>query len=263
MAGIIDAIFGQTGTTAKTTTDIITEFSVAIAQKTVNECVTTATQEQVVGANWVRGDVVISDVLMRQNVSIDSSCVFSAEKQAKIQTDVANKIAQFAAAQGQAVLSLFGKTQSEAATNIRSAFKNSYSQSEIQRSVALTSQKQGFDFGVVGGSFIMNNVTMEQSARIVAEGIMTSSSYAEVINKVGTAIDQETKAEEKNPLNFIKDIFQGMSTTTAIIVGAIALVIIIMISMPAIIIFAIKSKDTMGGEMPGAEISEKIAEFYE
>jgi lipopolysaccharide/colanic/teichoic acid biosynthesis glycosyltransferase len=100
---------------------------------------------------------------------------------------------------------------------------------------------------------------MEQSAKLVLKSVLTSTQYNATLSDVAAKIDQATKAQSENPLNFITDIFKNMTWTTAAIMGGIVLAIILVIAAPFILIsIAAKSGgaalSTMGGSAAAAVI---------
>ena len=198
------------GTQSRSTTDILNEMAINVSMDSIMSCTSVATQQQLIELENIEGNVVISDVSMKQGASIDMSCVMKSEKQNQIATDVANAIAQHAESKGQAALSALGNTKSIASANIKTEIQqNITANTEVEMSAHIE-QIQKIGVANVSGSVVIKNVSMEQSAEIVARALMQSSAYSSVINESATKIDQVTQSEEENPIAGIIDSVGGV-----------------------------------------------------
>lgn len=221
------------GTTSKSTFQQLTDISTDVTTKTIMSCSTAATQNQMISLQNVKGDVNISGVNMNQGASINMSCIMSTDMQSQISTQVAAAIAQTAESKGQAVLSALGRTKSEAQTNIQTMIRNNITnvtQSDISASI---SQSQSITAANVGGNVVIANVSMEQSAKIVAQALMSTSAYQVAINDSATKMDQSSKSTEENPVaGIIKSIGSAISSVMSapiMIIGGIILFIVLII----------------------------------
>jgi hypothetical protein len=181
---------GQGGSKSRTTADILNEISVNAVQRTISDCVGSATQQQIISADYVAGDVNLSNLNFTQNASVRTDCVLSSQKQNEIKQTIAATIAQYAQSQGQAVLGILGSSRSDAETRIRNRMSTNITQEDIQRSVASSVQQQKVQFGTIGGDFIMRGATFEQSARIVAQGVVNSQQVNSVIGEIANQLHQ-------------------------------------------------------------------------
>jgi hypothetical protein len=227
MSGGLLGLLGFGGTSSKTTAQVLTEASTQVTADSILSCATVATQEQMIGFYNVQGNVTISNVDMSQGVAVSLSCVMEATKQADIASKVADAIAQTAESKGQAVLSAFGNTRSEASTNIQNQIMSNISANTSQELNVNVSQQQSITAANVGGNVVMTNVTMEQSSSIIAAALMKTSTYSQVINESAAKMDQKSSTEEKNPLADVIKALGGIFTLPIIIIGGIILGIVL------------------------------------
>lgn len=219
------------GTESKTTVDVLNEMSVDVAQKSVGRCTASTTQAQRIKFGYVGGDFVLKDTTMKQEAALNFKCAMSAAKQSEIQGEIANKIAQFAAAKGPAVLGALGSSTAHAAANIKNKFATTVNTSTLQESVTASRQLQEVGATHVAGDVVIANLDMEQGAKVVAEAIISDRQYQSVIQSAATAIDQRSKAVTTNPvadmIGAIGGIFKGM--TAPIVWGLMAFIGFIML----------------------------------
>lgn len=224
------------GVIARSTTEVLSEVAVNVVQRNLQECATNTQQLQEINVEFVAGDVTLSGLNLRQQAAIDAECALQASRQNEIQNEISEVITQELEAQGQGFLSLFGRTRTEAQNTIRQFFTTNITQEDLQRSMTQISQTQRINIAGVSGNVVIENATLDQSARIVAEGIVNTEAYSGAINEISRRIDTTAEAEEENPLSFITDIFQGLTATTGLIIGGIILFIILLIFGPIILI---------------------------
>lgn len=241
------------GVIARSTTDVLTEVAVNVVQRNIQECATNTQQLQEINIEYVAGDINLSGLTLRQQAAIDAECALRASRQNEIQNDVAEAITQELEAQGQGFLSLFGRTRTEAENTIRQFFTTNITQEDLQRTMTQISQIQRINIAGISGNVIIEGATLDQSARIVAEGIVSTEAYSGAINEISRQIDTVAETREENPLGFITDIVQGITGTTGLIIGGIILFIILLIFGPIILIVMSrrrksKKEGTSGGK---------------
>lgn len=214
------------GTTSKTTVDVLTDTSTRVTADSILSCTNVANQEQMLSFHKITGNVTIQNVTLSQGIAVDLKCVMDATKQAEIANKVAEAIAQEAESRGEAVLSLFGRTKSEASSNISTQIKNGVTANTTTEFETTVGQTQKITVANVEGNVVMNNVTAVQGATYVASALMKTSMFSNVLIDSANKIDSKSKTEEKNPIaEIIKSIFQA----PILLLGGILLGIILVI----------------------------------
>jgi hypothetical protein len=218
------------GTQSKTSIAVTNQTAISSITQNIMQCVSTATQNQLIGAGFVGGNVDISNVTLSQGTAINTSCVMQSNVQSSITADLGTALAQAAASAGQAALSAFGNTQSQAASNITNRLNIAISNTNLQQDFNNATQNQNIEFGVVEGNFIMHNVTISQTASVVAQNLLNTQAYSSVVGTVANTIQQSANASEANPIAGIIDAVGGsissVSTPYAIAIGMVALLLI-------------------------------------
>lgn len=214
-------LFGdKMGTQSKSTTDVLTSIALDVAQKNISRCVQAATQEQMIAVENVVGNVEISGVSLKQGMSVNMQCAMSSSMQSDIQSQIANQFTQQAKAEGIALLSALGRTDAEVQTNVRQIFQAHVDQTTLQESVMQALQKQAITVHTVGGSAIISNVTMEQSAEMVATATINSTGYTSAITEIANKVDQSTESKETGPLDtFFTMVKSAISSWIFMLVG--------------------------------------------
>jgi len=212
------------GTKSKTTNEVFTDIAFKVVQRGVSSCVQAATQSQVMEVKRTRGDVHIKGVDMRQSMSVDMKCALSSDMQSRVQAEIINQIQQYADAQGVALLSGLGSTKAEVESRIETIFDTYVEQETIQESVMQNLQEQRLSVEDTRGNVIISNVSMEQSAEIVAEAIMTAAGYSEAIAEIADIVDQTAKAKEEGPLDSLFKMIGGIVNSWVFMIVGIVLV---------------------------------------
>ena len=221
------------GTTSKTTSEVLTDEAVSVSMKTIMSCALSASQSQLIQLNNVKGNVTITGTSFKQGASINMQCLMNASKQADISNAVAASLAQSANASGQAVLSAFGKTQSEATSNIKTMISSSINADTSMQVSTNLSQSQSITASNIGGSVVIANVSLDQSAQATSYALMQSSAYASAINDVANKIDQSSSSKETT---IFGELANAIGTTVEVVLiagvlvsGAVVIFIIFMI----------------------------------
>lgn len=212
------------GTESKTTSAIVNEIAMDVAQESISRCIQSATQEQLIAIEGVSKDVVISGTKMRQGSSVNMQCVLSAEMQADIQSKIAQQIAQMAESKGIALLSALGRTKGEASTVIKQMFSASVKQSTVQETIMQTFQKQAITVANVGGKVVVKDTDMDQTLEMTAKAIISSSGYSKTISDIATAIDQSAATEETGPLDTLFSMIKGVASSWIFMILGIVVV---------------------------------------
>lgn len=220
------------GTQSKSTSDVLTMMGTNIASEVIQNCSSMASQSQLIEMGEVAGDFRLSDATFKQGVSIDMECVMDSSTQNEIANKMAASLAQEASAHGQGVMSALGGSSAEVQSNIATSIQNNISNNTKQETESAIFQEQAIKVGKVGGDVVIENLTMDQSAEVIAKGLMQSSAYNKAIQDTSMAIDQKSAAKNDNWIAGIVGEFTGV--VTWIVVGIVGVLII-----AAIIIFII------------------------
>ena len=191
---------------AHTTAQVLTEISTSVTQSTIQRYAQAATQAQLVSARNIKGDVSITNVSMKQGMAIDINRVTSSQTQSELQTALSNAIAGWAKSQGPAVMAALGGTAATASSNIKSIFKTSVDISTLQEEMLNSTQMQEVSAVDIDGSVVIANITLEQSASIIAKSMMESEAYATAIQKIANTIDQSAESKQTNPGSPLADV---------------------------------------------------------
>ena len=95
-------------------------------------------------------------------------------------------------------------------------------------------QVQEIDVANVGGDVVMKDISMDQQAKMVAETLLTSKSYNDVLNAFASKVDQAAIKEDVNPYKNVLDGVGGVVKDTGGAIGGIfsspgAVIVIIVI----------------------------------
>lgn len=193
-------------------------------QENMARCVQAATQEQLIAASRVAGDVTISGVSMKQGMNVNMQCLLGNDMQSAIQSDMASKIAQYAETNGIALLSALGSTAATAEAAIQQIFTAKTRQVNTQEAIMQNVQRQGIKANDIGGKLIISDITMAQTADVIAKAIVTSSGYASAISTIANAIDNKAAATETGPLDTLFAAIKDMVNSTMFMFVGLALV---------------------------------------
>jgi hypothetical protein len=117
-------------------------------------------------------------------------------------------------------------------TNIQNNIMTNIKQTTTNDVSSNISQTQSIPIANVGGNVIIANVTMTQSAQIVATALMKTSAYSSVINDAATKLTQSSTAVSSNPISdIIKSVTGFLATTLGIClaIGGVVLIIVLVV----------------------------------
>lgn len=214
------------GTTAsKSTSETLNDIAVEAVQRTVQNCTTTASQDQIMQVDYVMGNVDISGSTFTQGMTVDMQCMMSDTKQSEISNTLANAINQFADAKSKGLLVPPGGTEAETINDITNRIKTGLTQESIQNSMTDVSQSQKIQFGFIGKNFTAKNVSMTQTMDVIAKSIVQTAAVQAIINDVSNVVDQKSTSESTGAETAIAEGLFGMLGAWAY--GVIGVVVII------------------------------------
>jgi len=218
----LGAIAGFLGL-GQTSEDVVNEVSnvvTSVSMKTLNTCISKASQSQIISVSNIKGDVTFSGNKLVQGVTIDVSCLLSSNKQASMASNIASALTQFATSKGTDILGLFGKEKASATANLESQISTQINMDSILKNVSSLSQKQGLYFNNIKGNLVILNTSLEQSAALTVQAVQNTALSSSVVNDIAHQISQKTDAESKSLLG---------SFTTVIIVIVVIVILIALI----------------------------------
>lgn len=202
------------GTTSKARSEIISNLAISAVQETVQNCVTNATQQQIIDVGYVGGNVDISGSTFKQAMSVDLSCVMNSKNSSEISAAIANVIVQNANAESEGLLVPPGGTEAEVITDLENNLSVALRQSDIQNSISNVSSEQRITFGYVGGNFIGKNMSFDQTASVIAKSIVSAEKVQSIIASVANDITQVAESKSKGAdavfADMIGNIFSGI-----------------------------------------------------
>jgi len=211
------------GDTSKSVSDVLTDIAIDAAYNQVSRHVTTASQSQLIKIRGVGGDVNISNIRMKQGSTVNIRSLMSSDVQSKIQNDIATAIVQKAESKGISLIGALGRTKSEVRSRIRSILRTNVRIDNIQEEYNNAIQRQELNVGWVKGNVVIGNVDMEQTMKMTAEILMTSTSYAVALNKIANSVEQTATAKQENFLDPIMKTISSVTGKIALVVGGIVI----------------------------------------
>lgn len=212
-------------TSSKSTSEILNEVAVDVVQRTVQNCTTSATQQQIMQVDYVNGNVDISHSTFTQAMSVDMSCLLSDQKTSEIANKLATEVVQFAEAKSRGLLVPPGGTEASIISNLTNDIKTGLTQESVQNAITTGEQTQKIQFGFIGGNFIAKNVTMSQTMEIIAKSIVETAMVQSIINDVSNKVDSEATSESTGTDAVVADGLFGLLGTWAY--GVIGIVVVI------------------------------------
>lgn len=216
------------GTSSKSESKSLTDIAISAVQSVVQNCTTTASQEQIMKVGNVGGNVDISGTTFSQGATVNMDCLLTDTKKNEMSSILSNTIEQYANAKSKGLLVPPGGTNADVINDMQNKIKLSLNQNSVQNSLTATSQNQRIQFGNVSGNFVAKNVSMEQTANLVAKSIVQSSAVSSIINEVENKLKQASTSESTGAETAIAEGFFGMiggvMNAVIMVIGFIVLV---------------------------------------
>lgn len=217
-------------TNTKSSIDVVNSMAIRSIQETIQNCTTTATNNQLIDLGYVVGDVTIDGLTQKQGISVKMDCVLESNTTNKMAANIASVIKQYADAESEGLLVPPGGTEVEVISNIENDLEIAMRQTDAQESVSEATNNQTIQAAYVGGNFVLKNVTMDQSIQMVATSIVKSTKVQETLAGILADLDQKSTATSKGTDAIIGD-------TISSIVDSITSSVGLLIALPIIIIF--------------------------
>jgi len=223
------------GTVSKSTSEMINDMATNVLTSTLMNCMTTATQNQLLQFSNIKGNLDINSSNLTQASTFDVSCILSATNTQDMSNSIANVIAQVAESKGQAALSALGNTKADIVSDISNKISNNITNMSKTDVVNILTQGQQFVVDGITGNVTLANVSLSQQATVVSRAIVTSSAIASVVNSASSKIDQTAKSTETNP---IADMINSVGTAIGSIFGSPGGIIIMVVGLLVLSIVA-------------------------
>lgn len=196
-------------TTSQSTVENITKQITDISTNISQSCVVNSSQQQNVDLSN-SGFVWGGTATVKQQTEISNTCFTDLNKQAQLQTQIANAIKNATTTTGVAVLPLLGNNTAVSASRIENLIKTNVTMSVIQSNYNSLKQSQVIDAqnrGVVLG----RNFEFTQGAQVFAAATLKAIENTGLITEIATKVDQSATSTTKGPLDFLADIFSGLA----------------------------------------------------
>lgn len=188
---------GSTSSTAKSNT-LNQEITNALS-KTMQTCSTQISQRQSLDVSGSYN--IVSGVKMLQAIKFNAECIQEVENKAKMQTDIANAIKNFAKAEGQQFSATDTTAYSE--TNVDNVVQRTFNNEAINTITNSVNAEQGIS--ISGDHNIVKDITMEQTNNMIAKA--TQKYTTDIATELGLKndVDNSSDAKTKNILSFLTD----------------------------------------------------------
>lgn len=164
-----------------------------------------ATQSFIVSGNFNQ----ISNVKLVQAIKLSTNCINNAETVAKIQTDVANAIAQQASAQGQALIGALNNSNTNSSTIIKNEVQSHINTSSLTNLISSVQAAQNII--ISGNNNIVDNFSAEQTSELVQNAACSLVNNLDSVAKLNAEADQKTTSTVVDPISeAIKGIMSGI-----------------------------------------------------
>ena len=213
---------GGGSSTQSTLTDISQNIT-NIAMSTVQNCVVTATEKQS-NITVNSGLLLSSSTNEAQSTSIASTCFQDAQLEANLQNQIINTIAQTNTSTGLAVLGAFGNSSASSTANLTNIVKSNVTLSNIQNNYNALTQNQSNETVNVG-VMLFSSTQMTQGATIFAAATLQAVENAQILNTISNYLTQQNSATQSNPLDFISNLLNSLTST--ILIYAVIFILII------------------------------------
>jgi hypothetical protein len=215
------------GSSSKSTIQKLTDIATNVMNKSVQRCVTSATQNQMMDIDNEGGFAFMTGVTQKQGVSIDASCVESADTQTQIQNDLASQIS--AAVNSKTGDFTSGASKSVSNVDIKNILSTNINNDTLHESINEAIQRQGIKVHNKGGTLIMLGVSQEQGASMYVQAMLSSDQYSAALNKIAEKIDVSATSESKGIFSSLFDMLGSMFNSWTMMVAGIVLVVILLI----------------------------------
>lgn len=242
------------GSASKTTVNSLSSAITNVAMSTVQSCEVATSQNQNLTVNN-SGIRLWGSYNLQQQSEIRSDCFSDINKQAELQNNIINTIAQTTSANNVALLGAFGSSNSEAVSNLTNIIRNNITMSNIQRSYSEIKQNQTASF-TNSGVIAFEQVDLTQGAKLFAAATLQEIDKAGVFNAVSNYVDQKSSATMENPLDFIAKALGALGDS-----AMMSILFIVFLIALAILGFVVIMK-VMGGSNDGSDGSDSSYSNY-
>ncbi len=197
------------GSQSSTVINGLSESISNIASNTVQNCVVNSDQSQDVTYNN-SGWSLWTTATVSQSTDISVQCFSDSAKQAQLQNEIINLIAQSATTKGVALLDAFAAPNSTAVANLTNIVRNNVTMSNIQSQYTTIKQNQKVTFNNSGIN-VFSSSDVSQGAKVFAMSTLSVIESSGIMTKIANHVDQSANTSTENPLNFLADIASAIS----------------------------------------------------
>lgn len=180
------------GQSSKSKAQIVKDVVNEVIVKNIVNCSYQVTQEQ--GINVTGSGNVLDNIGMKQSFMININCANIVKSETTVQNDIADKIVQSAAAQGEVLVGALGRERSEVKTDVLNKIKNQINKTNIMNCMNAINAKQVININ--GNNNIIQNVTLEQHQKMVSDCIQNLVDKTELMTDLQTEVKSTSSAIE-------------------------------------------------------------------
>jgi hypothetical protein len=167
---------------------------------------------------------VVKGLRLVQGMQLSTNCHTDDKNVAATQQAVENAIKQNAEAQGVALLGALGSSSSSNSTKIHNEVIAKINRKTIQN--IINDYNLTMNFYLNGNSNIVEDVTMEQTAKVLQDNCLSAISQLSSVQEVKNEIDQKSKSTQTNPISEIISAIGSIFTSLGMIWMVIIIVVI-------------------------------------
>lgn len=221
------------GTTSKTTREELYDITTKALSKVTQKCFSSASNEQIMKVENVKGDVNITDTSFHQYAVIDMTCLLNTLKDTNVQQQLASTVIQDAESKGIGLVSALGNTKAEAISALHSKFQQNtqvITESNVQN---IITNKQKMEVVNIEGNVTISRSKFKQTSDISMRAVIDNTEMSTTLTDIATSSDQKSKSTEENAF---EQILRGWSKvfgslTLPIVVASIVCVLILLYIM--------------------------------
>lgn len=189
---------GGSSSKAKAAATTLNNTMLSIATSTIQNCSAIASQDQLINLRGNTGTINMSGSTISQGSTVNLSCALSLNNKQQIASNISSMLNNTVAASAS---TMSGTSRATTSGNITNTVSSAVSNLTEQNLTSLISQRQTIDASNNSGTILMKNMTISQSATIVAQGIVDAINATGITSDIANAITNSSTAESTNPLD--------------------------------------------------------------
>lgn len=239
---------GGTGSKAKVVSTAINDSVQSVVSKNYAGCSSQVYNAQVTSQMNV-GITLFQKQKVTQTTSVSVSCMQDSRRAASLQTDLTNSIAQKVASESQAMLGALGPSTAEAISRMKNTIRASVTSENIVKSHSDIIQKQ-FTTQTFAGVSIGGSQVVQQGTSVVVQAVQSILETTDIAATLTNALEQDASAKQKNPMDFLADIFTSFAGIFIILIIVVGIVAVYFLRSGGLSMLSMQSQGLFSGQ-PG------------